>query len=154
MNFLTIEILQCKISAYSSPCDKALLSVEQDFIPEPETKHLIGSLIPFTDTTLNGIDLMQLPVMMPDGSDTIERIAGLCVWHTGDASSVVHMGFLDGMCLSQQLGDIAVSLLRRNTELTAKPLYQSLTHDAHECRISEALAPFPLILIQSNNSGV
>lgn len=86
MNFLAIEILQCKISSYSSPCDKALLSVEQDFIPEPETKHLIGSLIPFTDTTLNGIDLMQLPVMMPNGSDTIERIAGLCVRHTSDAT--------------------------------------------------------------------
>lgn len=154
MNFLTIEILQCKISAYSSPCDKALLSVEQDFIPEPETKHLIGSLIPFTDTTLNGIDLMQLPVMMPDGSDTIERIAGLCVWHAGNATGVVHMGFLDGVSLSQQLGNIAVSLLHRNTELIAKPLYQSLTHDAHECRISETLAPFPLTLFQRNNSGV
>lgn len=154
MNFLTIEILQCKISSYSSPCDKALLSVEQDFIPEPETKHLIGSLIPFTDTTLNGIYLMQLPVMMPNGSDTIERIAGLCVRHTSDATGIVHMGFLDGVGLAQQLCDIAVSLLHRNTELIAKPPHQSFTHDTHECRIAETLIPFPLTLLQSNNSCV
>lgn len=154
MDFLTIEILQCKIPAYSSPCDKALLSVEQDFIPEPETKHLIGSLVAFADTALNWIDLMQLPVVMPDSSNTIKRIAGPCIRHTGDALGIVHMGFLDGVSLAQQLCDIAVSLLHRNTELAAKSLHQSLTHDAHKRCISETLASFPLTLFQSNNSCV
>ena len=119
-----------------------------------ETKYLVRCLIPFADTSLNGIGLMQLPIMMPDGPNTIKRIAGLCVRHAGDAAGVVYMGFLDEMCLSQQLGDIAVSLLHGNTELALKPPHQSLTHDTHKRRISETLAPFPLTLLQSNNSCV